>query len=1049
MNNNARGSPTGASGERQLALWQARLRRWREFDTESQSSVAECFDAAYVSRMKVADIEQLPTKRPLKVSDPWRHEWQRGVQVPVLARQEQPKPSVRYLEADDCLVECDSVDVELTPTPKWRLPKKLLTSLDDYTFDPDTQETSTGPVAIRPGEPEPRCRLYCSDELDRRWIDATSGLASVSLDSLEAVFTAAESLAHERMLDRLRTVAGLGIEYDTTVPCSVCQSLEVEEDNEILFCDGCDTPVHQACYGVASVPSGSWLCRPCSLGVRPICALCSSSGGAMKSTRDGATWCHVSCALWIPEVGFADPERMEPITRLNEIPTGRWNLVCRLCREKVGACIQCCVKQCKVAFHVTCAFRHKLVMRQVLSGGDVRNLAYCERHGDKFRQTGVTPHSSPTKARPKYKGVSGGGGGGAGGAAGAGRGRGRGRKRGRPPSAARAKLAAEVADEDAEAEADPDASQDSLLDAKRPRLDEDVMFEDAIDSSTAVKSETPDGDGAAELKPELPSEDGGFESELQPRPDSEAKEAQVEDDPLAAAVRAAATAADPGDDPDGQENQRNQLLKELEANFYTLFSKEELIAKMAPVKVDALALSLLLDYWKLKRTANGCRPLMEQPDDQSLRPVNTEERRLQERAQMFVCLRHDMERVRNLCYLIVRREKLKRSLLSTGERISAFQLKPTRKNKSLRRLQPEDWRLLTDAHIGPSFYENQQLLRSLLQPAEQQRDSQRPSKPAAADQFEDAPQLDESPAAQPLAPGCLDPSEICLTDGDYRRLGRELRDGGLLATAAGDGEAAAATLIDLGSSAPAPTQQRRQVARRRRRRRTDADGIATADSTNSLAAEQAVAEATRALRQLPARALRVAETIRRQLRAGLRDPMFNSLVADCPSSSDEDDDVADEVSKHRVDMNGSESQDGSVSASSCARKSALLEENIYNHKQVGADPEVELDAEADADLEVEPDADPQVEPDVDANNCAATEAFDDANTPMEADPDADPDDDDGNGEPTPTPPPMADTDVDADENGEEEEAASPCRKDPPLASERQSSGNIFEKLSKA
>lgn len=44
----------------------------------------------------------------------------------------------------------------------------------------------------------------------------------------------------------------------------------------------------------------------------------------------------------------------------------RWALICVLCRERVGACIQCSVKTCKVAYHVTCAFKHGLEMRAII-----------------------------------------------------------------------------------------------------------------------------------------------------------------------------------------------------------------------------------------------------------------------------------------------------------------------------------------------------------------------------------------------------------------------------------------------------------------------------------------------------------------------------------------------------------------------------------------------------------------------------------------------------------------------------------------------------------
>lgn len=179
-----------------------------------------------------------------------------------------------------------------------------------------------------------------------------------------------------------------------------------EEGNEMVFCDFCNICVHQACYGITSIPDGSWLCRTCSLGQRPECVLCPNKGGAMKCTRTGQKWAHVSCALWIPEVSIGCVERMEPITKISSIPVSfqqrkitfllsisiffcflieevivfwfcfllckillqpsRWGLVCVLCRERVGACIQCSIKTCKTAYHVTCAFKHGLEMKAII-----------------------------------------------------------------------------------------------------------------------------------------------------------------------------------------------------------------------------------------------------------------------------------------------------------------------------------------------------------------------------------------------------------------------------------------------------------------------------------------------------------------------------------------------------------------------------------------------------------------------------------------------------------------------------------------------------------
>ncbi|EJD75338.1 bromodomain containing protein [Loa loa] len=179
---------------------------------------------------------------------------------------------------------------------------------------------------------------------------------------------------------------------DQDAVCCVCNDGEGSNINQIIFCDMCNIAVHQDCYGVPYVPEGQWLCRRCQMSPsKPVsCVLCPSSHGAFKQTVD-SRWAHVVCALWLNEVHFANSVFMEPIDGIENSLRRRQRLRCIVCKQKVGACLQCSRKSCTRSFHVTCANAAGMEMRAEIvdnpkrdGGTEIRYTAFCHFHSADF-----------------------------------------------------------------------------------------------------------------------------------------------------------------------------------------------------------------------------------------------------------------------------------------------------------------------------------------------------------------------------------------------------------------------------------------------------------------------------------------------------------------------------------------------------------------------------------------------------------------------------------------------------------------------------------------
>ncbi|KAM9846313.1 protein Jade-1 [Aulostomus maculatus] len=513
---------------------------------------SEVFRTDFITAMKLPDSAQLGLDDFYVLSDPWRQEWEKGVQVPA--------------------------NLEAIPEPVVRL-------LPESSGGPShTRQEREGHAHPPPTQPY---SCYDLDDFDVAWLELVNHefrqMALPELDELtmEFVLVELESVCEEKMQQAIETEEGLGIEYDEDVVCDVCRSPEGEDGNEMVFCDKCNVCVHQACYGILKVPQGNWLCRTCALGVQPKCLLCPKRGGALKPTRSGTKWVHVSCALWIPEVSIGCPEKMEPITKVSHIPASRWALSCSLCREHTGTCIQCSMPSCIVAFHVTCAFDHGLEMRTILAENDeVRFKSFCLEHSCSASNSSTTANNTSSSASANN-----------------------GNHITNYPTNGAVSVTSELRpDQQHQSNGGGDPEQRS------------VLYPVSVSASERAERD------------------------------------QLEREKV---------------------SQRKQKLQELEDEFYRLVDPREVAENLA---LPVTQVDFLYQFWKLKRKANFNRPLVTLKRDEVDNLAQQEQDVLYRRLKLFTHLRQDLERVRNLCYMVTRREKMKHTLCDLQEKIFHLQI---------------------------------------------------------------------------------------------------------------------------------------------------------------------------------------------------------------------------------------------------------------------------------------------------------------------------------------------------------------------------------------
>lgn len=250
---------------------------------------AELFRKDLISAMKMADSEQLNESDYITITDHWKEEWEKGVQVPVNP-EALPSASFRSLPSSTRQNKGTSSSSSSSSTQI----KSKQGSHVDVNKPPFKLQREYIKNSRRPTEN----LKYELDLIDLSWRELMSQtcLPTIPESLIEDVITELERQCAENMKNNK-----IGIEFNDGVVCDVCRSPYSEDGNEMVFCDTCNVCVHQACYDIDEIPAGEWYCQPCrELGRvdKASCILCPNKNGAMKRTPDDK-WAHVSCSLWV------------------------------------------------------------------------------------------------------------------------------------------------------------------------------------------------------------------------------------------------------------------------------------------------------------------------------------------------------------------------------------------------------------------------------------------------------------------------------------------------------------------------------------------------------------------------------------------------------------------------------------------------------------------------------------------------------------------------------------------------------------------------------
>ena len=150
-------------------------------------------------------------------------------------------------------------------------------------------------------------------------------------------------------------------QYKNDSECCIC--FDINQDEDIIFCDKCNTSYHASCYGIKEIPIGNYYCDKCEyeLNNKDIifnnndikCLLCNSSHGALKYIVNLNCFAHITCILISKYFYFNNFVCLNYLNRFKEFNNMNFD-ICYFCNCNKGELFKC--NCCDKFYHFFCIY---------------------------------------------------------------------------------------------------------------------------------------------------------------------------------------------------------------------------------------------------------------------------------------------------------------------------------------------------------------------------------------------------------------------------------------------------------------------------------------------------------------------------------------------------------------------------------------------------------------------------------------------------------------------------------------------------------------------